>query len=183
MHGLVFEIFEDWVIESHGLKAWHSIKEKADCDVKDKSFVTRTFYNYDIWIELVTATSEELSVSFDNVLECYGKHIIRYHFSHGYEALLRCQGSTLRQWLSNLNAMHDHVQKSFPGANFCPPVFWCEDCETVEGSILLHYFSLRGNLLVPWVVGIVEECKSTFVLNSGLVSIRIANHICFYCLH
>mmetsp|Transcript_22486 Transcript_22486/g.55637 ORF Transcript_22486/g.55637 Transcript_22486/m.55637 type:complete len:1526 (-) Transcript_22486:168-4745(-) len=56
--------------------------------------------------------------------------------------------------------MHDHVQKSFPGENFCPPVFWCEDCDTVEGSILLHYFSQRGNLLVPWVVGIVEELAS-----------------------
>ncbi|CAJ1956415.1 unnamed protein product [Cylindrotheca closterium] len=160
MHGLVFEIFEDWVIESHGLKVWHSIKEKADCDVKDKSFVTKTFYNYDTWIELVTAASEELSVSFDSILESYGKYSIRYHFSHGHEALLRCQGSTLRQWLSNLNAMHDHVQKSFPGENFCSPVFWCEDCDTVEGSILLHYFSLRGNLLVPWVVGMVEELAS-----------------------
>ncbi|CAJ1947125.1 unnamed protein product [Cylindrotheca closterium] len=160
MHGLVFEIFEDWVIELHGLEAWHSIKKKADCDIKDKSFVTRTFYNYDIWIELVTATSEELSMSFDDVLESYGKYSIRYHFSHGHEALLRCQGSTLRQWLSNLNAMHDHVQRSFPGENFCAPVFWCEDCDTVEGSILLHYFSLRGCLLVPWVVGIVEELAS-----------------------
>jgi hypothetical protein len=57
--------------------------------------------------------------------------------------------------------MHDHVQKSFPGENFCPPVFWCEDCDTVDGSILLHYFSQRGNVLAPWVVGIVEELASS----------------------
>ena len=53
--------------------------------------------------------------------------------------------------------MHDHVQKSFPGENFVAPIFWCEDCDEVEGSILLHYYSLRGTLLVPMVVGIVEE--------------------------
>lgn len=157
MHGLVFEIFEEWAIQIHGLEAWHRIKRKAGCDVKDKSFVTRTFYNYEIWVKLINAAAEEIDSSFDDILEAYGHFNIKYHFSHGHDALLRCQGSTLRQWLSNLNAMHDHVQKSFPGENFCPPVFWCEDCDTVEGSILLHYFSQRGNLLVPWVVGIVEE--------------------------
>jgi guanylate cyclase soluble subunit beta len=161
MHGLVFEIFEEWVVQMHGLKAWHTIKQQAGCDVMDKSFVTRTFYNYDIWLKLITATAEEIGSSFDGILESYGHFNIRYHFSHGHDALLRCQGSTLRQWLSNLNAMHDHVQKSFPGENFCPPVFWCEDCDTVDGSILLHYFSQRGNVLAPWVVGIVEELASS----------------------
>lgn len=52
------------------------------------------------------------------------------------------------------------MQKSFPGENFCPPVFWCEDSEEYEGCILLHYYSQRGNLLVPWVVGIVSELAS-----------------------
>jgi hypothetical protein len=161
MHGLVFEIFEEWVVQIHGIKAWHTIKQQAGCDVQDKSFVTRTFYNYDIWLKLITATAEEIGSSFDDILESYGHFNIRFHFSHGHDALLRCQGSTLRQWLSNLNAMHDHVQKSFPGENFCPPVFWCEDCDIVDGSILLHYFSQRGNVLAPWVVGIVEELASS----------------------
>jgi class 3 adenylate cyclase len=53
--------------------------------------------------------------------------------------------------------MHDHVEKTFPGEKFSAPIFWCEDDEEVEGSILLHYYSLRGTLLVPMVVGIVEE--------------------------
>ena len=53
--------------------------------------------------------------------------------------------------------MHDHVQKSFPGEKFSAPIYWCNDCDEVEGSILLHYYSLRGTLLVPMTVGIVEE--------------------------
>ncbi|KAL3941949.1 MAG: hypothetical protein SGBAC_003777 [Bacillariaceae sp.] len=160
MHGLVYEIFEEWVLEQQGVEAWHAIKEKAHCDVQDKAFVTRTFYSYDSWVDLVTASAEVLDSSFDAILEAYGHYNIRYHFSHGYDALLKCQGSTLRQWLSNLNAMHDHIQKSFPGGNFCPPVFWCEDSDIDEGSILLHYYSKRGNRLVPWVVGIVKELAS-----------------------
>ena len=156
MHGLVYEIFEEWVLEQQGIQAWHAIKEKAGCDVQDQAFVTRTFYSYDSWVDLVTATADVLGSSFDSILEEYGHYNIRYHFTHGYDALLKCQGSTLRQWLSNLNAMHDHIQKSFPGGNFCPPVFWCEDSDSDEGSILLHYYSQRGNRLTPWVVGIVS---------------------------
>ncbi|CAJ1941243.1 unnamed protein product [Cylindrotheca closterium] len=162
MHGLVYEIFEEWVLEQQGVNAWHAIKAKAGCDVQDQAFVTRTFYSYDSWVDLITAAADVLDSSFDTILEAYGHFNIRYHFSHGYDALLKCQGSTLRQWLSNLNAMHDHIQKSFPGGNFCPPVFWCEDSdsEAYEGSILLHYYSQRGNRLVAWVVGIVKELAS-----------------------
>eukprot|EP00980_Cylindrotheca_fusiformis_P018742 scaffold6241_cov129-Cylindrotheca_fusiformis.AAC.19 len=160
MYGLVYEIFEDWVLEKKGTEAWHSIKKKAGCDVNDKSFVTRTCYNYDMWIDLISAAADVLDSTFDDILEAYGQYNIRYHFSHGYDALLKCQGSTLRQWLSNLNAMHDHIQKSFPGGNFCPPVFWCEDSDDQAGCIILHYYSQRGNRLVPWVVGIVKELAS-----------------------
>ena len=135
MHGLVYEIFEEWVLEQQGIQAWHAIKEKAGCDVQDQAFVTRTFYSYDSWVDLVTATADVLGSSFDSILEEYGHYNIRYHFTHGYDALLKCQGSTLRQWLSNLNAMHDHIQKSFPGGNFCPPVFWCEDSDSDEGDV------------------------------------------------
>ena len=162
MHGLVYEIFEDWVIHHHGLDKWHAIKDRAGCDVADQAFVTRTYYRYDTWVDIVEAASEELKMSWDDILESYGHYNIKYHFDNGYAALLKCQGSTLRQWLSNLNAMHDHIQRSFPGDNYCPPVFWCEDCDEVEGSILLHYTSKRGNLLVPWVVGIVSEIAVTF---------------------
>jgi guanylate cyclase soluble subunit beta len=163
MHGLVYEIFEHWAIHHHhGLDTWHAIKEKAGCEVEDEAFVTRTYYRYDTWVDLINAASDQLDMSSSDILESYGHFNIKYHFDNGYGALLKCQGSTLRQWLSNLNAMHDHVQKSFPGDNYCPPVFWCEDCDEVEGSILLHYTSKRGNLLAPWVVGIVEEIAVTF---------------------
>ena len=62
----------------------------------------------------------------------------------------------MRLWLSNLNALHDHLQSSFP-EGFVAPVLWCEDDEDIEGAILLHYYSKRGSLLVPLVVGLVKE--------------------------
>ena len=160
MYGLVFEILEEWVIEKEGLETWHSIKKKAGCVVEDQQFLRRSYYPDGDCVNLIVAASELLSFPVPDLLETFGHYVIRHHFRNGYDDLLRCQGSTLRQWLSNLNAMHDHVQKSFPGEKFSSPIFWCEDCDEVQGSIQLHYYSLRGTLLVPMVIGIVEELAS-----------------------
>jgi guanylate cyclase soluble subunit beta len=157
MYGLVFEIVEEWVIEKQGIDVWHAIKEKARCQVRDQAFLRRSYYPDEELVDIVAAASEILGVQVPAILEAFGHYVIMHHYQNGYDELLRCQGSTLRQWLSNLNAMHDHVEKTFPGEKFSAPIFWCEDDEEVEGSILLHYYSLRGTLLVPMVVGIVEE--------------------------
>jgi hypothetical protein len=142
MHGLVFELFENWIIEEYGIETWHYAKENACCEVKDKSFVTRTYYRDSTFVDLVATASDLSGSSADEVLEDYGNYFVGYLFSSGYGPLLRCQASTLRQWLSNLNAMHDHRKAS------------------LKASFALQSFSQRGTLFVPLVVGIVEELAS-----------------------
>eukprot|EP00980_Cylindrotheca_fusiformis_P005908 scaffold1245_cov109-Cylindrotheca_fusiformis.AAC.3 len=161
MHGHLFEVFEDWVINDHSIEIWHAAKERAGCDVKDNAFVTRQYYQFHTLIGLVEAVADLLHCTTEKVLKDYGKHTITYLYSSEYEAILRSQGSTLRQCLSNLNAMHDHIQKSFSEVDkFSPPVFWCEDAQEEEESIVLHYYSHRGPFFVPMVVGMVEELAS-----------------------
>eukprot|EP00980_Cylindrotheca_fusiformis_P023042 scaffold10069_cov69-Cylindrotheca_fusiformis.AAC.11 len=163
MHGHQFEVFEAWVVKDHGIDTWHAAKEKTGCKVKDKAFVTRQYYQFNTLVGLVEAVSDLLHCSTDKVLKDYGKFTITYLYSSEYETLLRSQGSTLRQYLSSLNAMHDHIQKSFSEVDkFSPPVFWCEDSpeEEEEDSIILHYYSDRGTYFVPMVVGMVEELAS-----------------------
>eukprot|EP00980_Cylindrotheca_fusiformis_P028917 scaffold22677_cov139-Cylindrotheca_fusiformis.AAC.1 len=161
MHGLIFEIFEAWIVEDYGVEAWHDAKKQAGCDMKDNAFIARECYSFDTLVDLVGAASLLLKSPADKILEDYGTYVVGYLFSKEYGALLRCQGATLRQWLSHLNAMHDHFHKSFPDAEkFVPPVFWCEDSSEDDDSIILHYYSHRGTIFVPMVVGIVEEVAS-----------------------
>jgi hypothetical protein len=56
--------------------------------------------------------------------------------------------------------MHDHLQSAMPSGSF--PVFWCENCELHSGSIILHYYSVRGALLGGVVVGITKEVAKTY---------------------
>ncbi|CAJ1965011.1 unnamed protein product [Cylindrotheca closterium] len=158
MYGLIFEVLEDFVVDMHGTEAWHKIKEIAGCKTDDQAFLRRANYDDEELFALVDAAASLLKVSSSDVLKAYGRYfLIKKLSGGGYSELLKCQGSTLRQWLSNLNAMHEYIKRSFPGEGFIAPIFWCEDCEDFNGSILLHYYSMRGNRLVQMVVGIVEE--------------------------
>ena len=160
MLGLINDCAEQLVIQKFGIDAWHAIKEAAGCPVKDHGFEQHGHYPDSATVDIVVAAAEALSVTVDDVLELFGQFFLEYTIEKGYDNLLRCQGSTLRLWLSNLNAMHDHLQSSLPAGNF--PVFWCENCTTEEGSIILHYYSVRGALLSSVVVGITKEVAKTY---------------------
>lgn len=153
---------------------WHGC---LALDIKDKAFISRAYYQDSTLISLVEAASIILDCPSEKLLKNLGSFAISNLFSSAYGPLLRSQGSTLRQWLSNLNAMHDHFQKSFSDATkFCPPVFWCEDCKEEEGSLLLHYFSHRGTLFVPMVVAMVERLASHhFEVNIKTTQIALQN--------
>jgi guanylate cyclase soluble subunit beta len=156
MFGWINDCTEKLVISKFGVETWHAVKEKAGCTVKDGGFIRHERYSDESTVALVVAASEVLNISVDDVLEAFGVYFMEFTRAEGFEKLLNCQGSTLRTWLSNINALHDHLESAFP-RGMIKPVFWCEDDEDVEGSIILHYYSKRGNLLVPIVIGLVKE--------------------------
>jgi len=158
MRGAIFTALEKWIVEEQGLDAWHQVKKESNCEIKDNGFLHRSYYPDEDMVDILAAMCNITAISKEEALRSFGQFFLSYMLHHGYHDILRCQGRNLRQWLSNLNAMHDHVAKSFSEqGKFHAPIFWCEDCDQVEGCILLHYCSLRGTFFVPFVVGIVEE--------------------------
>lgn len=158
MYGLAFEVFEAWVLNEHGPDTWHGTKKKARCDVEDKGFVSRTTYDYKLFVKLIKSLSLYIEKSPDKILRNFGNYVVGHLFASEYGSILRSQGSTMQQWLSNINNTIDHFQRSFPRADGQNnPVFWCEDHQEEAGAILLHHYNPRGNAFVPMVVGFVEE--------------------------
>jgi len=100
------------------------------------------------------AASEVSGLSVPKVLEVFGAFFVHYIRGEGYERLLCCQGSTLKDWCDNINAIHQHLQTTFP-KKMIMPNFWCTEGQ--DGSLILHYFSKRGNLLAPLAKGLVVE--------------------------
>jgi len=155
MFGWINDCCESLVVTKFGIEKWHEIKELAGCKVEDGGFIRHQYYRDESSVNLVVAISKVLGISVAAVLETFGQYFYEFTREAGYGNMLSCQGSNLNLWLSNLNALHDHLQDTLPRGRF--PEFWCEDDLEVKESLLLHYFSERGSLFVPFVVGLVKE--------------------------
>lgn len=169
MFGWINDCTECLVISKFGEETWHKIKEKANCQVEDGGFLRYKYYPDSDTVQLVVAASEILGMTVDEVLFAFGEFFVTYVQDNGYANVLECLGSNLRDWLSNLNSLHDHLQASYP-KGFIAPVFWSEDDEEFDkasggagrNAILVNYYSKRGSLLVPLVVGLIKRVAKVY---------------------
>ena len=118
MYGLIFAVFEEFILQTFDLKTWHAIKTKAGCEVPDDGFVSQQYYEEKELIDLALAACEVLSISIEAALEAYGVYFTTYIYNNGYESLLLSNGRTLRQWLSNVNATHEYLGRQFSKAEY-----------------------------------------------------------------
>lgn len=159
MLGWINDCIEKLVINKFGVEAWHIVKQKAGCNVADGEFFKLEAYTDKSSLDLVMAASEVAGLTRDQVLEAFGEFFVHYIRDESYDNLLCCQGSTLKDWMSNINAIHQHLQTTFP-KKMIMPQFWVEDSEQEDGSLMLHYHSRRGNYLAPLAKGLVSEIAS-----------------------
>jgi guanylate cyclase soluble subunit beta len=156
MLGWINDCIEKLVIEKFGVDAWHVIKQKAGCDVQDGGFLKLEHYTDKSSVDLAVAASEVSGLTVEQVFEAVGVFWVHYINREGYANLMSCQGSNLKDWMTNINAIHQHLQDTFPN-KMTMPQFWCEDCTDGSGALTLHHYSKRGSLLAPVGKGIVME--------------------------
>lgn len=72
----------------------------------------------------------------------------------GYDKILKVLGATPRDFLQNLDALHDHLATIYPGMR--APSFRCTE-RPEDGVLILHYYSEREGL-EPIVIGLVKVC-------------------------
>ena len=70
----------------------------------------------------------------------------------GYQNILQVLGSTTRDFLQNLDVLHDHLATIYPGMR--APSFCCSAREE-DGATILHYYSEREGLEFI-VIGLVK---------------------------
>jgi guanylate cyclase soluble subunit beta len=87
----------------------------------------------------------------EQILERFGQFFFEYCKESGYDKILQILGSTMPEFLQNLDALHDHLQTIYPGMR--APSFRCTEGAT-PGSTILHYYSERP--LESIVIGLVK---------------------------
>ena len=171
MLGWMNDCIEKMVIDKWGLEAWHTVKEEAGCDIKDNGFLKLETYHDESTVVLVEATSELTGLSIPEVYRCMGAFFAHYISGEGYENLLCCQGHTLKEWMAGINAIHGHLQTTFPN-KMTIPEFWCE--ENANGTLALFYMSERGSYLAPLAEGLISEvAKLQFDLHIVMTMVSV----------
>ena len=169
MYGLVNKAVVDLVTTKFGVETWNKIKQKAEVDVD--VFVSMDGYPDDVTYRLVGAASEVLKITPEQVLEAFGEYWVLYTASEGYGPLLNASGSTLREFLKNLDALHARVALTMP--NLRPPRFRLIDVD--DTTMRLEYHSTREGL-APMVVGLLRGLGIRFKTDLDISHTRRADH-------
>ena len=93
-------------------------------------------------------------------METFGNHFYKYCKQSGYDRILKILGRTLREFLCNLDALHDHLGSIYPGMN--APSFRAS--ERPDGGLNLHYYSNReglGYIVIGIMKTVARECLNT----------------------
>lgn len=91
-------------------------------------------------------------IEANKILELFGEWFLDFCQEYGYGRILQVLGGTLRDFISNLDALHDHLSVVYPGMR--APSFRVSDREE-DGALILHYYSTREGLEYI-VIGLVR---------------------------
>ncbi|KAK6172882.1 hypothetical protein SNE40_016453 [Patella caerulea] len=118
----------------------------------DGSFLVRSIYDDSLSYGLVGAASKVLEIDAGDILESFGVMFFQFCEESGYDKILQVLGGTTKDFLQNLDALHDHLATIYPGMQ--APSFRCSEREGDKATIL-HYYSERPGL-ERIVIGIVK---------------------------
>jgi hypothetical protein len=162
MYGWINASLESLVLNKYGADVWAQIVEAAECPVQSGDFIRNVNYPDDLTKRLIQASCKVLNMSQEQLVEKSGVNFIRFVQQNGYESTIRCQGTTFSEWLRNLNEPHRLLKSRFPNSKF--PEFWCvnDENDLTGQTLILHYYSYRGELFAPMVLGCIKEAAKVY---------------------
>ncbi|KDR07449.1 guanylate cyclase soluble subunit beta-1 [Zootermopsis nevadensis] len=155
MYGFVNYALELLVVKTFGEEIWEKIKKDAEVCMEGQ-FLVRQIYEDEITYNLIHAAVDVLQIPANSILELFGKTFFEFCQDSGYDKILQVLGATPRDFLQNLDALHDHLGTLYPGMR--APSFRCTE-RPEDGALLLHYYSDRPGL-EHIVIGIVKTVAS-----------------------
>ncbi|CAL8247797.1 unnamed protein product [Lota lota] len=137
MYGLYLEAVNDYINESYGEDVWRLIEARAE--IPHLKFVRHQMYNDNLILRLAKAAGEVLGKTHDELMYAFGVYMVKRIGNYGYERILKVLGRNVRDFINELDNLHEYFRFSFPKVQ--PPSFCVEEeCET---SLTLHYRSTR----------------------------------------
>ena len=155
MYGMIHRAARTMSIETFGEAAFNAMAAEAGFDESD--FLSAQVYPDDRTFALVTAIARRAGLSVEDALRAFGRFWIDYADGSAYAPVMRMNGDTLAEFLSNLDRMHASIQRVMPETRM--PSF--EVLEAGPRRIDVLYCSQRTGL-EPFVAGLMEGLMQRF---------------------
>ena len=158
MYGVVNLAIEDLIVTEYGEQVWDEIRQTAGVD-HIETFVVAQQYPDEVTYALVATISKRLGIPSTETLRLFGRHWIQYTLRNHHGQLLQFAGTTVREFIGNVDLIHANVAASMPGLKV--PTIDVEDIQ--EDHFLVHYRSPRDGfapMLVGMLEGIALHCES-----------------------
>ncbi|OAD61386.1 Guanylate cyclase soluble subunit beta-1 [Eufriesea mexicana] len=162
-YGFVNYALELLVVKTFDSETWEAIKKDAAVNMEGQ-FLVRQIYDDEITYNIISAAVNRLTcarnitvkifpdIPANEILELFGRMFFEFCQDSGYDKILQVLGATPRDFLQNLDALHDHLGTLYPGMR--APSFRCTE-RPEDGALILHYYSDRPGL-EHIVIGIVK---------------------------
>jgi len=145
--GIINKGIQEFVESQFGPEAWSEVQTRAGCT--EPFFAVSEDYPDQMTLDLVAAGAAVAGIPEYEVMVAYGRWLVPNTLKAHYDTYYRLAGATPRQFLLNINRVHDQVTRSM--ANAAPPRF--EYCDLEGGGLRITYTSERH--LCPVLRGLI----------------------------
>ena len=153
MYGIIQNSLKNLVVSLQGEKAWNDIA----CQVgMPTEFNDDQSYSDEDTFMLVAAVCEKMKIDADECLETFGLHWIAETGSGYHGNLMNLTGSDFREFMKNVNLLHDRLSTAYPG--YIAPSF---EVTEVGENLEIRYKSIRKGLSA-FVKGILKGLAKRF---------------------
>ncbi len=155
MYGMIHRAARTMSIEVLGEPGWNALATASGFDESD--FLSAQVYPDPRTLALVSAIANETGLSVDGALHAFGRFWINWADKSAYASVMRMNGDTLVEFLSNLDRMHANIQRVMPETRL--PSFEVVAATSVRIDVL--YRSERTGL-ESFVAGLMEGLLDRF---------------------
>ncbi|KAG8457187.1 hypothetical protein KFE25_004404 [Diacronema lutheri] len=152
MHGLVHHALRSFVRETAGAAVWAAALREAGV-TEESAILDAEQYPDAATFAVVSAVAAALRLELGAALDAFGEYFVSWLAEMGQMRMIDAMGATLDDLLRNLNSLHHALARTHRDAQF--PTFKVEGC-AADGTLVISYASVRGELLAPLVVGILR---------------------------
>lgn len=168
MYGMVNQAVRGMVLDGFGQERWQSLCKQAGSPTE---FMSMEPYDDAITYGLVAAAEEQLNVPAAEILKGFGLYWVEKIAVVHYADLMDASGSNFRDFVKNLDHMHQRIRVTFPDYN--PPSFRVKDLES--GVMQVDYYSEREGLL-PFVEGLFMGLAKHFSVQLSIEYVPDDSH-------